>query len=73
MPDARPAGGLQKTTHWNSPKRQRSLSLTDEAWSVLDDLYKKTGTNRTECVEILLRYAAQKDIDLLEFRDCWLH
>jgi len=34
----RPIGGQQRTSHWESPKRQRTLSLSDDAWELVSVL-----------------------------------
>jgi hypothetical protein len=46
-------------THWNEPKRCRSLSMSDTAWDLLTKLAAFNGTNRSEVLERLLREAAK--------------
>ena len=38
----RPKGGCQPRTHWNSDKRQRTLSLSERAWSLTGPWLMKT-------------------------------
>tara|TARA_R100001463_G_scaffold21255_3_gene51262 strand:- start:25 stop:255 length:231 start_codon:yes stop_codon:yes gene_type:complete len=64
----RPSGGLQKLHHWNSPKRQRTLSLTDEGWDTASELAIESNTNRSEVVEIVLRYIKEEKLDLIDIR-----
>ena len=60
----RPKGGNQPRTHWNSDKRQRTLSLSEDAWYLAGQLADENSSNRSEVMEILLRYASQTDLDL---------
>ena len=53
--------------HWVSQKSCRSLSLTQEVWRVLGVLANDCG-NRSEVIEILIRYAEIADLDLLSIR-----
>lgn len=71
MPDAivtRPLGGQQGASHWKSAKRQRTLSLSDAAWELASELAMGSGSNRSEVVEILLREATRKQLDLVTIR-----
>ena len=43
----------QKLHHWNSPKRQRTLSLTDYGWEVISDIADKYKLNRSEVMRLL--------------------
>jgi len=65
---SRPIGGLQRTSHWDSPKRQRTLSLSDAAWELCCQLAVDSHTNRSEVVEIMARWAAAQKIDLNTIR-----
>ena len=60
----RPKGGCQPRTHWNSDKRQRTLSLSERAWSLTGLLADENNSNRSEVIEILVRYASQQGLDL---------
>ena len=69
----RPMGGNQPRTHWQSDKRQRTLSLTEEAWSLAGVLAAESSSNRSEVLEILLRHAAKTGMDLTEIRGTLLN
>ena len=58
----------QKLHHWNSPKRQRTLSLTDSSWEVISGLADKFKLNRSEVIEIIARQAKDNGDDLIEER-----
>lgn len=55
----RPLGDSQSRTHWGTPKRCRSLSLSDEAWDLLTQLAAVKGLNRSEVFERLIRKATE--------------
>jgi hypothetical protein len=55
----RPLGDSQSRTHWGSPKRCRSLSMTDEAWDLLTKISAVQGMNRSEAIERLIRKAME--------------
>ena len=55
----RPMGESASRTHWGSPKRCRSLSMTDEAWELLTRLATANATNRSEAIERLIRKATE--------------
>lgn len=55
----RPIGASESRTHWGTPKRCRSLSLSDEAWELLTKLAHTGGINRSEVLERLLRKAGE--------------
>lgn len=61
-------GGTQRRTVWREEKRQRTLSLTDTAWTLATTLGETQGLNRSEVFEVLLRYAQQKTLDLATLR-----
>jgi hypothetical protein len=65
---ARPIGGLQRTSHWDSPKRQRTLSLSDEAWELTSDMAMASSGNRSEVVEIIVRWAVVQKLSLNAIR-----
>lgn len=65
----RPSGGKQLKHHWNSLKRQRTISLTDAGWNKLSAIAWASETNRSEILEILIRYSQEKSLDLIEFRE----
>ena len=59
----RPKGnGCQPRTHWNSDKRQRTLSLSERAWSLTGLLADENGSNRSEVIEILVRHASPRRV-----------
>ena len=60
-------GGTQRRTIWREEKRQRTLSLTDTAWSLATNL--NSTLNRSEVFEILLRYADRESLDLTALRE----
>ena len=60
----RPIGGQQGFSHWNSPKRQRTLSLSEDAWNLISNIAMSKGLNRSEVVEIMVRYVEAKGVDL---------
>lgn len=60
-------GGTQRRTIWREEKRQRTLSLTDTAWTLATNL--NTTLNRSEVFEILLRYADREALDLTALRE----
>jgi len=68
IPASRPMGGTQRRTVWREEKRQRTLSLTDTAWTLATTLGETQGLNRSEVFEVLLRYAQQKTLDLATLR-----
>ena len=55
----------QKLHHWNSPKRQRTLSLTDAVWEEISDLAEDHKINRSEVIEIIARLASDRNEDLI--------
>jgi hypothetical protein len=65
---SRPPGGQQSANHWREAKRQRTMSLTDGAWGIADEIAASTGLNRSEQAEILWRYAKEQGLDLLTLR-----
>ena len=69
----RPMGGNQPRTHWRSEKRQRTLSLTHEAWLIFEELALASRSNRSEVVEILLRYAKREELNLPAIRETLLN
>lgn len=52
-------GDSASRTHWGSPKRCRSLSMTDHAWDLLTRLAVANQVNRSEAIERLIRKAAE--------------
>ena len=55
----------QKLHHWNSAKRQRTLSLTDAVWEEISDLAEEHKINRSEVIEIIARLASLRSEDLI--------
>ena len=64
----RPIGGQQRTSHWDSPKRQRTLSLSDDAWELVSVLAEEEKLNRSEVIEILVLLARDTKIPLTGVR-----
>ena len=64
----RPIGGQQRTSHWGSPKRQRTLSLSDDAWELVSVLAEEAKLNRSEVIEILVRQARDSETPLTSVR-----
>ena len=64
----RPIGGQQRTSHCGSPKRQRTLSLSDYAWELVSLLAEEEKLNRSEVIEILVRLAGDTKIPLTGVR-----
>ena len=58
----------QKLHHWNSAKRQRTLSLTDAVWEEISDLAENHKINRSEVIEIIARIASDRKEDLITKR-----
>jgi len=58
----------QKLHHWNSAKRQRTLSLTDAVWDEISDLAEEHKINRSEVIEIIARLASDRKEDLITKR-----
>lgn len=65
---ARPMGGVQRRTVWQEEKRQRTYSITDTGWLVNTAIAERHGMNRSEAIEILVRYADKMDLDLGSIR-----
>lgn len=51
----RPLNDNIARTHWNTPKRCRSLSLSDEAWDIVTRYAVANDLNRSEVIERLIR------------------
>jgi hypothetical protein len=56
----RPIGGQQPTSHWNSPKRQRTASFSDRGWEVTCEIADLNATNRSEVIEVAVRLLKQR-------------
>jgi hypothetical protein len=56
---ARRLGDSQSRTHWNSPKRCRSLSMTDECWDLITKIASYNNINRSEAIERMVREATK--------------
>ncbi len=61
---SRPKGGQTIRTHWESPKSQRTMSLSAEAWAICGRLADEADANRSEILEILLRYGENMELNL---------
>ena len=57
--------------NWGSFKTQRTMSMTMDAWELLGGLSDDYKMNRSEILEILIRYADQV-IDLRKEREILL-
>ena len=55
-------------THWDSEKRARTLSLTEDCWQILGTMARSIG-NRSEVVEIIVRNALESLTDLHTARE----
>jgi hypothetical protein len=67
----RPMGGSGRTTPWGA-KTQRTLSISEEGWTMATGLATHYGLNRSEVLEILIRLAHQKKLDLGKVRTALL-
>ena len=65
----RPMGGGHRRTVWAEEKRQRTYSITDTCQAYVTDLGIKFGQNRSEVIEVLVRWAARQNLDLREMRE----
>ena len=61
---SRPKAGGTIRTHWESPKSQRTMSLSAEAWAICGRLADEAEANRSEILEILLRYGENMELTL---------
>jgi len=61
---SRPRPEQSTRTHWDSPKRQRTMSLSETAWEICGDYAEKIDANRSEVLEIVLRYTRNFDLQL---------
>lgn len=64
----RPMSGFARLSPWGS-KRQRTLSVSDDAWELLGELAAPFRGNRSEALEVVLRHFAEHPLDLKETRD----
>jgi len=64
----RPMGSQSRRTVWNEEKRQRTYSITDSAQTLVTDLAEANGMNRSEVIEVLVRWAVKEGLDLIELR-----
>lgn len=71
-PAVRPMGGAQRRTVWREQKRQRTYSVTDGGWFINTALAETHGMNRSEVLEVLLRYAEREQLDLTAIRTALL-
>lgn len=67
----RPMGGGGRTTPWG-PKGQRTLSISEEGWSMTTFLATHYNLNRSEVIEIVIRLAYQNNLDLGKLRTALL-
>ena len=54
---------------WRSMKTQRTMSLTVDAWEDLGYLADDMGRSRSEVLEVLIRQARVKELDMREERN----
>lgn len=66
---SRPMGGGHRRTCWNEEKRQRTYSITDSAQDLVTALGLEHNQNRSEVIEVLVRWAARQNLDLREIRE----
>ena len=57
---------------WQSMKTQRTMSMTVEAWEQLGDLATSSATSRSEVLEVLIRSALLRVVDIQEERQTLL-
>ena len=57
---------------WQSMKTQRTMSMTIEAWEQLGDLATSSATSRSEVLEVLIRSALLRVVDIQEERQTLL-
>lgn len=67
-PSSRPMGSTQSRTAWREEKRQRTLSITDTGWHIATTVSDLHNQNRSEVIEVLLRYAQRENLDLHAIR-----
>jgi hypothetical protein len=60
--------GFARLSPWGS-KRQRTLSVSDDAWELLGELASPFRGNRSEVLEVVLRHLAENPVDLSKTRD----
>jgi hypothetical protein len=61
-------GNTQSRTAWREEKRQRTLSITDTGWQIATTVSDLHHQNRSEVIEVLLRYAHRENLDLHAIR-----
>lgn len=66
---SRPMGGGHRRTCWAEEKRQRTYSITDTAQGLVTILGLEHNQNRSEVIEVLVRWAARENLDLREMRE----
>ena len=57
---------------WQSMKTQRTMSMTVEAWEKLGHLATNSATSRSEVLEVLIRSALLRVVDIQEERQTLL-
>jgi hypothetical protein len=62
-------GGGHRRTCWAEEKRQRTYSITDTAQDLVTALGLEHNQNRSEVIEVLVRWAARENLDLREMRE----
>lgn len=63
----RPMGGGGRTTPWGT-KSQRTLSISEDCWSMVTFLATHYLFNRSEVIEIVIRLAYENNLDLAKIR-----
>ena len=61
-----------RTSPWGRDKRQRTVSLTDRAWGLLEELAAGPGFPVSEILEIVIRYSAETMPDPQDLRPTYL-
>jgi hypothetical protein len=62
---SRPMGRSSGLNPWGTTKKQRTISVTDEAWDLWTDAAEKAQINRSEMFEVLARMASCLNIEVM--------
>ena len=65
----RPMPKHGRRCHWTSDKRSRCLSLTEQAWELIGKQANLLAANRSEVIEVVMRYVDDARLDLNEIRE----
>jgi hypothetical protein len=61
-------GTQSRRTVWNEEKRQRTYSISDTCQGLVTGLAEANGMNRSEVIEVIVRWAVRESLDLIELR-----